>query len=42
LRLIKGKGVSVAVAQDKVINSGVFNGYELDIKSVAKEIKGTN
>lgn len=42
LRLIKGKGVSVAVAQDKVINSGVFSGYESDVKSVAREIKGAN
>lgn len=42
LRLIKGKGVSVAVAQDKVINSDIFSGYESDIKSVAREIKGTN
>jgi hypothetical protein len=42
LRLIKGKGVSVAAAQDKVITSGIFSGYESDVKSVAREIKGTN
>jgi hypothetical protein len=42
LRLIKGRGLSVDAAKEKVINSGVFSGYEADIDSVAKEIKGTN
>jgi hypothetical protein len=42
LRLIKGKGLSVDSAKDKVINSGVFSGYEADIDSLAREIKGTN
>jgi hypothetical protein len=42
LKLIKGKGTSVAVAKDSVINSGVFSGYESEIVSVSKEINGTN
>ena len=42
LKLIKGKGISVTAAKDRVINSGVFSGYETDIDSVAREIKGTN
>jgi hypothetical protein len=40
--LIKGKGFSVAEAKDRVINNGAFSGYETDIESVAREIKGTN
>jgi hypothetical protein len=42
LKLIKGKGFSVAEAKDRVINNGAFSGYETDIESVAREIKGTN